>query len=1157
MRERVAARHRARPAVYRAASLAMLLSLGPVLGGLQGGPGAARAATVTDPGCGAMGIVIQSNVPVYRLPHTFLQAGSDTVRLRGVVLERGADYALNPVRGELRLLRDVVPGDTLEVKACWLLVPPPQSLQLMRYRPALGGPPDSAAVADAAGTSGAGRGSVAARPGTARDPQAAPAGAALVVSGNKTLAVDFGSSQDAFLRQSLDLAVSGTLAPGVRLTGVLSDRNLPLTAAGTTQGIQSFDRVLIELSAPQGSAALGDVALSLQRGEFARLDRRVQGVRGNLGLGPFQAQVAAANAQGEYFRMEFFGVEGRQGPYLLTDRDGGTGITVVAGSEVVMVDGVRTTRGEGADYAMDYERARLTFSNRRPISSESRVTVDYQYTANRYRRNLAAMGGGWEWRRGYLFTQTVTESDDRGRPIGAALDAGDLQALALAGDSASSALASGVSYGTGDYDTVRVAGVLSFAYAGRDSGHWSLQFTRAAFGQGAYADSALVAGRTIYRFVGMGNGPYLVGRALPLPESHQVWALGGGANLGALRLEAEGALSRRDLNTASSLDDRDNQGGAGRATLSLEGGLPGWLGALAARAGASVRARTVGERFTPFTRLAAPFAGEDWGMPLGGDLEHQRRVEASVFVRPRAGGQLTAAAGRLETPDGFESVRRSVEWTREGPLTTRALWERADGTQSGRLLPEGGRDHARAELRLRLRWLEPALRVESDERRTPSDTLPNGRRFREGTLELQSPRALRWHALAGASKRRDGSERADGVFEDRSDARTVRFGIDSPDDGGLGVGATYQWRELRATDPAVRAAGSAAPRSRSDLGSVRVRAENRTRGLRGNANVELTSEGQNRSERALVFVGGGRGSYDAAGNFVPGGDYDLRVRVSPDLERISRAATSTHVEWSAPASTSPWSGSRAGFDYESETRRRGDATVRDPVISPGAVLSDPQLARGSVLQRLETELLPESPAAALRLRLQRRVSADRGDQNYTQTLDEREASARWRTRASGAWSSEVEARWSRRVATQSLVGGTGYGRTLLDQGGTARLIFTPDARMRSVAALDVLWSRSEAQPEFTRTVRLGPDLGLALGARGRAEASARRAFISGPPPLGLIPTLDPVGAPRWEVQTRLDYRVHETTSLSLSVNGQDRPGSPTLVTGRAELRAFF
>ena len=563
------------------------------------------------------------------------------------------------------------------------------------------------------------------------------------------------------------------------------------------------------------------------------------------------------------------------------------------------------------------------------------------------------------------------------------------------------------------------------------------------------------------------------------------------------------------------------------------------------------------EGFAPFTRLEAPFAGEDWGLPLGADLEHQRRIEASAFARARGGGQLTAAVGRLETPAGFESVRSSVGWAREGGVTTRLLWERADGTQRGFRLPAGGRDHARAELRLRLPWLEPALRVESDERRTPSDTLPNGQRFREATLEFQGPRALRWHALAGATLRRDARQKADGAYQDRTDAHTVRFGLDSPDDRSIGIGAAYQWRELRTVDPAATAAGSPAPLSRSDLGSLRMRADDHARGLRSSANIELTSEGEYRRTRTLVYVGGGRGNYDAAGNFVTGGDYDLRLTVSPDFERLSRAATSAHLEWVMPALASPWSGSRAAFDFESETHRRGDPLLRDPVIAPGAALTDPQLARGSVLQRLETELLPESPATALRLRLERRVSADRTDQNYAQTLDERSASARWRTRSGGALSSEVEGRWGRRVATQSLAGGTGFDRTLIDQGGTAQLIFTPDTRWRAVAMVEATWSRGEAQPEFTRTVRLGPDVGVTLGIRGRVEASAKRAFISGPPLLSLLPTLDPVGVPRWEVQTRFDYRMRESTTFGLTVNGQERPGTRTLVTGRAELRAFF
>ena len=173
----------------------------------------------------------------------------------------------------------------------------------MRYRPLALAAPDSEPAAASP---------VHQRPAVQRDPTEAPAGASLNISGNKTIAVEFGSAQDAFLRQSLDLAISGTLAPGVLLTGVLSDRNTPLTASGSTRDLQSLDRVRIELKTPQGSAALGDVSLQLSQGEFGRLERRLQGVRGDVGMAGFQGTAAAASAQGVYQRVEFFGV--RMGP---------------------------------------------------------------------------------------------------------------------------------------------------------------------------------------------------------------------------------------------------------------------------------------------------------------------------------------------------------------------------------------------------------------------------------------------------------------------------------------------------------------------------------------------------------------------------------------------------------------------------------------------------------------------------------------------------------------------------------------------------------------------------------------------------------------------------------------------------------------------------
>jgi hypothetical protein len=1099
--------------------------------------GERTGVVVADPGCGTLVVVQRTDVLIYNLPRTFLRAGSDSAWSRAGPWHRGADYLLEPLRGQLRLLRAPIAGDTLWLSACWLLVPPALEWELQRYRAAPSATDTAALPAREGPAPGA-------HPATARSPYSVPGGASLAVNGNKTIAVDFGSSQDAFLRQSLDMAVSGTLAPGVQLTGVLSDRNLPLTSAGSTTDLQALDRVLIELTAPRASAALGDVPLSFQQGEFGRLDRRVQGVRGEWKAGGFHGMVAAANSQGEYFRLQFYGTEGRQGPYQLYDRDGNAGVSVVAGSEVVTVDGERMARGEGADYAIDYERARVTFTNHRPVTATSRITVDYQYTLNRYRRNVAGASARWESGPLRLFTQALSENDDRGRPLNVSLTPVDLAALAAAGDSAALAVGAGVTPGPGDYDTVRVAsGQIGYAFAGPDSGHFSVQFARVGEARGDYADSLVVSGRTAYRWVGTGLGAFRVGRALPLAESHQLWSLGAGARAGPLELELEGAVSKFDPNTFSGRDDRRHTGGAGRARLGLAGALPGVLGS----GGLAVAARAVGERFAPFSRLERPFAQEDWGLPVGGDLDHARRVELTAYLRPRPGGELRAFAGRLTTPSAFSSWRRGLEWQREGRIATQARWERADATEQGPRFMDGGREHWLGELRLRLPWLEPALRGESDERRFPGDTARSGARYREAGVELRSPGRLPWRVITGWSLRRD-ARLAAGAFVDQSQARTLRLALETPAEARLSAAVNVQRRLIEPlADPR---------RGRSDLASARLKGEDARRGLRAHLNLEITSEGENQRVRQVVYVGPGKGGYDALGNYIGTGDYGVTVVVSTTLQPVARAATSARAEWQ-PSLHGVWRGTRAGFDFETESRRHGELRALDPFVSPGAALGDAGLSRASVLQRLEADVAPESRAGALRFRAERRTSGDRSYDNFAQTLDDRTVSTRWRTRPTQVLGTEVQASLRRRVAVERLAGTGGYARRLVEQSAVGQLVYTPNARLKAVAAVEVMRSRPEGELDYTRTVRLGPELGYALGTRGRVEATVRRAFVAGPPAASLLPTADLTGVPRWEATARADYRVHESTTAGVSFNLRDWPDRGTLTTGRAELRAFF
>jgi len=1097
----------------------------------------AEPKLVRDPSCAVYPVVPAAGVAVMRLPRSFIRAGSDSVWSRDGGWVRGRDYRLDRLRGDLRVLRQWVPGETLWVSVCGLLAPPPLEYVRQVYQPARGSlASDTGAIAGPTAAMAA-----TTRPSTQRDPSTAPSGAALAVNGNKTLAVDFGSAQDAALRQSLDLSVSGRIAPGVELTGVLSDRDTPLSAAGATQDIQSLDRVLVEVKAKDGAGALGDIPVQLTWSEFGRLERRVQGVAGEWRPGALTMRAAAAGAQGEYNRLQFLGVDGLQGPYQLTDRNGNSGITVVAGSEVVSVDGARMTRGEAADYAIDYDRARVTFSNRRPISSASRITVEYQYALTRFRRNLAMVSsewkrGGWSW-----YAQGVTEGDDAGRPLSGPIDAADRIRLSQSGDSL--ALGGGVTPGVGDYDTVRVGSQAHFAFAGIDSGAFAVAFARVGQGRGDYADSGVVGGRTVYRFVGAGLGSFTVGRPLPVPQTQRLAAVGTSLAAGGFRLDVEGAGSFLDRNTLSPRDDGDDLGGAGRVLLSSEGRL----GSVPGRAGLAAGFRAVDQRFAPFTRLERPFAEEDWGLPAGADLEHQRRADASAWWRPNEANELKAEVARLTTPDGFRGFRQRADVRLQAAsLGAQGALLQADGTSAGFAFADGGRTRAVGELRWRGGWLSPSLRGDADKRRTPSDTATVEDRVRSLDADVASGSQLPVRFVVGAGARRDARDA--GRTSTSSRATTLRAELETPITAPVGASISAQRRETRDEQTGSKV--------RHDLASTRLRAEWKPAGLSGALQVERTGEAENRRVRTLTFVGQGLGSFDSTGNFVGSGDYALVLGVSPELDRLARTATSARAAWAFGASEA-WRGSHVEFTLEDEARRRGDGRFTDIFLSTGLALDDTSLSLGTIVQRLEAELAPGSRAAAFRARAERRVAADRTVSNFSQTTDQRTGALRWRSRPSPGTSAEVEARIDWQRAEQRISGGASFSRTLVDEGGTAQFIWQPSGTLRLVGAMDATWSRPISQPDFTRTIRVGPDAGMSVGRGGRVELSVRRAFISGPPALGLLPSADPAGAARWDGTARFDWRLHETTTLGLSTSVRERPGHRTVTTGRAEVRAFF
>src|SRR6185503_7484239 len=220
------------------------------------------------------------------------------------------------------------------------------------------------------------------------------------------------------------------------------------------------------------------------------------------------------------------------------------------------------------------------------------------------------------------------------------------------------------------------------------------------------------------------------------------------------------------------------------------------LGVVPGRAGLAAGFRAVDKRFAPFTRLERPFAEEDWGLPAGADLEHQRRADASAWWRPNDSNELKAEVARLTTPDGFRGSRQraDVRLQRFAIAAQGALLE-ANGTSAGFAFPDGGRTRAVGDVRWRGSWLSPSLRGDADERRTPSDTATVEDRVRALDADVASGSRMPVRFVVGAGARRDARDA--GRTSTSARATTLRAELETPATAPVGASISAQRRETR------------------------------------------------------------------------------------------------------------------------------------------------------------------------------------------------------------------------------------------------------------------------------------------------------------------------------------------------------------------------
>ncbi len=490
-------------------------------------------------------------------------------------------------------------------------------------------------------------------------------------NGNFTRGISFGNNQDLVLNSSFNLQLAGELGDGVEILAAITDENIPIQPEGNTQQLREFDRIFIQLRKGQNQLTAGDYELQRSDSYFMNYFKKLQGATfSNVSAfeqgGQLSSQASVAISRGQFTRNFIDAIEGNQGPYKLRGGEGERFIIVLSGTERVFLDGEQLVRGLEEDYIIDYNRGELTFTNKRLITKDSRIVVEFEYADQNYVRSLYAVSSAYEKSRFKLNFNLFNQQDSRNATGELQLTDEDKRLLSEAGDREGGALLPSLDT-LGEFSPSRVAyrqvdtlircglqdtlvQYLVFTTEPQDS-LLTARFSFVGQGNGQYIlDANQPANERVYRWVGLDEHCQPAGDFAPViqltpPRQQQLYTLGGSYDFSEhTKVRAEVGMSRNDLNRFSDLDSEDDLGLSAYTELQhrlLPGGdSSGW------QLDARLSYEWVQADFEPLNPYRNPEFLRDWSLAnvqgQGSVPEAEEQIGKGGFdLRKRGVGELS------------------------------------------------------------------------------------------------------------------------------------------------------------------------------------------------------------------------------------------------------------------------------------------------------------------------------------------------------------------------------------------------------------------------------------------------------------------------------------------------------------------------------------
>jgi hypothetical protein len=565
----------------------------------------------------------------------------------------------------------------------------------------------------------------------------------LNTSGSITRGVSIGNNQNATVNSNLDLQITGKISDKVSLRASIQDSNIPLQSSGYSQKLDEFDQIFIELFSDKWSIRAGDLFLENRKSRFLNFNKKVQGLSTNFNFGKegnaTNVFASAALVRGQYAKSSFVGQEGNQGPYKLRGSNGELFILVVSGSEKVYVNGILLKRGENNDYLIDYNAGEVIFTSLFPITSEMRISIEYQFSDRNYSRFVTYFGAFHEREKWSIGTNVYSENDLKNQSLQQNLSAEQAQILVQAGDNpnlmvAPSAYVDEYSENKVLYKKTLSNSVEIFEYSSDPTEVlYNVKFSLVGENQGSYQlkKNAAAIGK-VYEYVGANLGSYDPIIRLIAPTKIQIATLFGKFNPSEkTTVDFESAISNNDLNLFSSLNDNDNQGVAGKINAKQRLFTSSW------QIDAFANYQFVQKEFRTIERLYTIEFDRDWNLNLVSG--NQSFLTSGLEFKLPQKGSAMYQFENLNFSSNFNGNRHTINASfqlNQWNIQNKGSFLKSNGTASS---SEFVRNQSQVKYHFKKNWIGTSIRMEDNQEKIKSTKL----------LSSLSQRFLEYGGLVG------------------------------------------------------------------------------------------------------------------------------------------------------------------------------------------------------------------------------------------------------------------------------------------------------------------------------------------------------------------------------------------------------------------------